>query len=163
MLGVLQVTLERIVSGAQTGVDRGALDAALELGFPCSGWCPPGRLAEDGAIPDRYPVTELTAGGYRQRTVRNVVDSDGTLVLHFGMPEGGTAQTLQHCIRHRKPHLAIDGAEISTESAATMAAAFIAEHGITSLNIAGPRASKEPRGQNYARTVVIALLRRAGL
>ena len=62
------MALTRIVSGGQTGVDRGALDAALAAGFPCGGWCPADRAAEDGAIPVRYPLTPLARGGYRERT-----------------------------------------------------------------------------------------------
>src|SRR5262245_9804382 len=85
-----------IFAGGQTGVDRGALDAALELGVDCGGWCPPGRLAEDGRIPDRYPViemheTEFEGDGYAARTRRNVEISDGTLILCVGPPSGGTA------------------------------------------------------------------------
>ena len=74
--------LERIISGGQTGVDRGALDAALAAAFPCGGWCPAGRKAEDGVIAARYPLQELTRTGYPDRTLRNVRDSDGTLILH---------------------------------------------------------------------------------
>ena len=54
----------KIISGGQTGVDRGALDAALSLGFPCGGYCPNGRKAENGVINERYPLTELPSGGY---------------------------------------------------------------------------------------------------
>ena len=46
----------KIISGGQTGVDRVALDVSLELGIPCGGWCPKGRKAEDGPIPERYPL-----------------------------------------------------------------------------------------------------------
>jgi hypothetical protein len=84
----------KILSGGQTGVDRGALNAALEQGAPCGGWCPEGRLAEDGMIPDRYPVQELKAGGYRQRTLQNILDGDGTLIIYFGRPSGGVEETL---------------------------------------------------------------------
>jgi hypothetical protein len=65
--------LFKIISGAQTGIDRGALDAALALGFPCGGACPQDRVAEDGRIPDRYPVVEMDAGKYRARTIQNGV------------------------------------------------------------------------------------------
>jgi predicted Rossmann-fold nucleotide-binding protein len=73
--------IKRIISGGQTGVDRAALDVALELGIPCGGWCPKGRLAEDGSIDLRYPLKETNSSEYRERTEKNVEDSDGTLIL----------------------------------------------------------------------------------
>jgi hypothetical protein len=73
------------------------LDAALELGFPCGGWCPHGRQAEDGVIPARYPVVVLPGAGYRQRTRQNVEDSDATVILAPGELSGGTALTKRFC------------------------------------------------------------------
>ena len=75
--------LTKIVSGGQTGVDRAALDAALAAIFPCGGWTPADRMAEDGVIPERYPLTPLLRGGYRERTRQNVVDSDGTAIIYI--------------------------------------------------------------------------------
>ena len=98
----LDMPLSKVISGAQTGIDRGALDAALALGFPCGGACPQDRVAEDGRIPDRYPVIELDAGKYRARTIQNVLDSDGTLIIYFSSPSGGTEQTVAHCIKKRQ-------------------------------------------------------------
>jgi hypothetical protein len=48
----------KIVSGGQTGVDRAALDWAIQRGIPHGGWCPRGRRAEDGRIPERYRLRE---------------------------------------------------------------------------------------------------------
>src|SRR5207244_4480522 len=93
----------KVISGGQTGVDRGALDAALALEVECGGWCPAGRLAEDGTIPECYPVVELTNAGYAERTARNVADSDGTLVICKGEPIGGTRETVDRCIEMGKP------------------------------------------------------------
>ena len=78
--------LAKIVSGGQTGVDRAALDVALDLSLPCGGWCPKGRKAEDGPIAAHYPLTETPLDSYPQRTEWNVRDSDGTLVLTRGKP-----------------------------------------------------------------------------
>lgn len=147
-----------VVSGGQTGVDRGALDAALELNSPCGGWCPKGRIAEDGVISERYPVVELQ-GGYLRRTYKNVEDSDGTLVLTFGKPNGGTARTIEACQRLHKPHLVIDAGVTGMSSAEQTVREFVRGHGITTLNVAGPRASKESSGYEYARELVWRLIR----
>jgi hypothetical protein len=89
-------------------VDRASLDAALEFGIPCGGWCPKGRKAEDGPIPPRYPLSETPSADYGQRTEWNVRDSDGTLILNSGELAGGTAQTVEIARRLRKPFLVVD-------------------------------------------------------
>ncbi len=150
--------LRKIVSGGQTGVDRGALDAALETGFPCGGWCPEGRRAEDGPIPVRYPVTELTGAGYLQRTRQNVVDSDGTLIVFFGELSRGTLETLRFCERLGKPFLLADCAAADVHAIAANAAAFIQAQAIAVLNVAGPRESSRPGAGEYAMRIVRSLI-----
>jgi hypothetical protein len=61
-----------------------------------------GRLAEDGVIPDIYPLKELPMAGYRQRTKKNVIDSDGTLIIYFGFPTGGTELDIRGSILRRE-------------------------------------------------------------
>ena len=153
--------LRKIVSGGQTGVDRAALDAALETGFPAGGWCPKGRKAEDGIIPDHYPLRELK-GGYLARTERNVIDSDGTLIIHFRPLTGGTLRTFEFCRRHRKPCLKVDGERFTPEQAAVQVLEFIREEPIGILNVAGPRASGEARGYAFTRKVLGRVLSGAG-
>lgn len=148
----------KIVSGGQTGVDRGALDAALELGAPCGGWCPQGRTAEDGRISCRYPLHELPGAGYIERTRRNVLDSDGTLIIYFGELEGGTKATVDFCAEHGKPHLLIAADRTPPADAARQAQAFVKAKGIRVLNVAGPRASKSPDARDYAHETIGALL-----
>jgi Circularly permutated YpsA SLOG family len=152
------MALSRIVSGGQTGVDRGALDAALEAGFPCGGWAPEGRTAEDGTLPERYPLQELPGAGYEERTLRNVLDSDGTAILYSGALEGGTRQTMAHCVEHGKPFELVDATHTRPRDAALKLAAFIERNRVSVLNIAGPRASKWTEGYQYARATLRQLL-----
>jgi hypothetical protein len=140
----------KIISGGQTGVDRAALDNALKHGVDAGGWCPAGRLDEVGKIPDRYPVQELQAGGFTERTLQNVKDSDGTIIIHPGKLSGGTEQTVQFCIEQRRPHEVIDASKTHTKETARLIADFVRENEIDILNVAGPRASEWPGGYDYA-------------
>jgi hypothetical protein len=144
----LDVTATRltIISGGQTGVDRAALDVALELGLPCGGYCPRGRRAEDGRIPDRHPLTELTSPDYAGRTRKNVEIATAALILHAGPVAGGTRLTLDVCEELGKPTLTIDVTAITPHMAAD-AADWIARDVLPRggvLNVAGPRESEAP-------------------
>ncbi len=152
------MTLKKLVSGGQTGVDRGALDAALDAGFPCGGWARGGRIAEDGPIAPRYPLTELQGSGYEERTLKNVLDSDGTGILYFGALEGGTRLTMDYCVRHGKPCELLNAERLTPTEAAAELAAFIARNGLSTLNVAGPRASKWPGAHAYAQETIRHLL-----
>ena len=130
--------LQKIVSGGQSGVDRGALDAAMEARFPHGGWCPRGRLAEDGPIDRRYALTETDSAQYAVRTERNVFDSDATLILCRGPLTGGTLLTRQLAERDGKPLLVVD---LDLPLDVQPARRFISEHDVRVLNVAGPRES----------------------
>jgi len=130
--------VERIVSGGQTGVDRGALDAAIAVGIPHGGWCPAGRLAEDGRIPDRYELRENDSADYAERTEKNVVDSDATLILHRGRLKGGTQLTRYLASRHGKPCLVVN---LDQPNSGDKVRAWLASAEVRILNVAGPRES----------------------
>jgi hypothetical protein len=117
-----------------------------------------GRLAEDGPIPERYPVGELAGGDYRARTRKNVQDADGTLIVALGAPKGGTLATLRDCLRFGKPHLIVDASAVPAGDAAGQALLFIRENAIRVLNVAGPRESAWPGARAYAKAAVRALL-----
>ena len=130
----------KIVSGGQTGVDRAALDVALERGLECGGWCPAGRVAEDGRIDDRYLLIETPSADPAQRTEWNVRNSDGTLVLTGGASPG-TELTLEVARRLGKP--AYVWAATSPADAGSFRR-WLQVHGVRTLNVAGPRESESP-------------------
>jgi hypothetical protein len=146
--------VERIVSGGQTGVDRAALDFAVAHGIPQGGWCPRGRLAEDGPIGPCYELKETPEAEYAQRTAWNVRDSDGTVILTI-LPEltGGSALTLALAREFGKPclHLSKMGDD---NAAPALLREFIRRHGIRTLNVAGPRHSTEPAAREFVMEVL---------
>jgi len=133
--------VERIVSGGQTGADRGALDAAIALGIPHGGWCPNGRRAEDGRIDDAYQLREHDSPKYKARTRQNVLDSDATLIVCRGPLAGGTHLTHRTAERFDRPSLVVDPDD---DSAISQIRAWLAEHHVNVLNVAGPRESQSP-------------------
>ena len=135
---------ERIVSGGQTGADRGALDFAIKHGYIHGGWAPHGRPAEDGVIPAKYQLREIAEGGYRQRTRRNVADSDATLIVNIGELDGGTLATQVFAEKSGKPCLVVQADPGISEGMVNSVLAWLRQHDVKILNVAGPRESKRP-------------------
>lgn len=150
----------KIISGGQTGVDRAALDVALALGLECGGWCPRGRKAEDGRIPDRYPLRETPLVAYRQRTCWNIAEADGTLIL---TPDGkggrGTELTRREARKQNKWTLDLaltDGFRCNALSFTDWIDALPRR---PTINVAGPRESTAPGVYNAAAEFLRAVLR----
>ncbi|MGI9264674.1 MAG: putative molybdenum carrier protein [Gammaproteobacteria bacterium] len=146
------------MSGGQSGIDRAALDSAINRGWPCGGWCPRGRRAEDGPIASSYPLVETPEPDYDVRTRLNVRDSAATLILTSGAPTGGTAFTIRSCQQADRPYLVVDAEIIAAKQAANRLLLFLAGAQFSSLNVAGPRASGWPAGYTYARQLLDAAL-----
>ena len=140
----------RVVSGGQTGVDRAALDAAIFHGIEHGGWCPLDRRSESGRIPDAYRLIETDSSRYNVRTEKNVLDSDGTLVLYRESLSRGTELTWKLARKHGRPLLAIDIASWAKWDTDTVAEhieqirTWIVGENVTALNVAGPRESSCP-------------------
>ncbi len=144
----------KIISGGQTGADQAALDAAIELTIPHGGWLPKGRKTEAGPLPLKYNLRELRSDRYRDRTEMNIVDSDGTLIVSFGPLTGGSALTESLALKHDRPCLVIDLELVSRDEAVTAVEKWIDRHNIHTLNVAGPRASSEPRIYKAVRDII---------
>lgn len=144
-------TTLKIFSGGQTGVDRAALDVAIELGIPHGGWCPKGRVSEDGVIPFQYQLREMTTDLYADRTRQNIIDSEGTLILYHERLQGGTLLTSRYAEQQNKPchKVRLPRTVQSWESKTLMTKVkavrkWLHDNEIHTLNVAGPRGSKEP-------------------
>ena len=132
-----------IISGGQTGADRGGLDAALSLGIAHGGWCPRGRRAEDGAIPPRYRLRETETADYRVRTRRNVESADATVVFSAGALRGGTLLTARLAERLDEPLIVIEVQRASAHAIGEFRS-WLAANRVRVLNVAGPRESEAP-------------------
>ncbi|MBV5318553.1 MAG: putative molybdenum carrier protein [Desulfobulbaceae bacterium] len=135
----------KIISGGQTGADLAALDAAIALNIPHGGWLPKGRKTESGPLPLRYTLGELHSGRYRDRTEKNILAADGTLIFSFGPLSGGSALTEALAIRHDRPFLHVDFELVDSRQAAALVEHWLDILQLKTVNVAGPRASSEPR------------------
>ena len=149
--------VRQIVSGGQTGVDRAALDVALELGIPCGGWCPKGRLAEDGPIPERYPLRETRTTRYARRPLGNVRAPDAPLILAREPLGGGTAYT-ERCARELERPCLVVPPDAADPATLARVRAWLAANDVEILNVAGPRESGAPGVHALAAAFLRALL-----
>lgn len=133
--------IRRIVSGGQSGVDRAALDAAIEHAIDHGGWCPRGRIAEDGTIKDHYKLKETPSADYDQRTEWNVRDSDGVLLLTRGTIAGGTMYTKKMAIKLGRPYMVVNPCRWNEVDNVIF---WLSHKAIETLDIAGPRESQQP-------------------
>jgi predicted Rossmann-fold nucleotide-binding protein len=130
--------LDKIISGGQTGADRAALDVAMKHDIATGGWCPAGRKAEDGLIPDCYQPTETKSRNYATRTKWNVRNSDGTLVLNLGVLDGGTLETVGYAASIKKPCLVVQ-LDDANHSSLQEVVTWLHDNRVRDLNVAGPR------------------------
>ena len=149
--------LRKVVSGGQSGVDRAALDAALAAGLVIGGWCPRGRSAEDGQIHSRYPLQPAPLVRPCCRTLLNMRDSDGTLVLVRSRPKGGTALTAR-ALGGVRPRLVQDPTMVGSLRRTRW---WLIRYDIGCLNVGGPRASEDPAMHDLARRFLDALFQSA--
>lgn len=136
--------ITKIISGGQTGADRAALDFAIKNDIPHGGWIPKGRKTEDGILQDKYQLQEMPTASYPKRTEKNILDSDGTIIFSRGKLTGGSALTRKLSKQHGRPWLHIDLDGVDYEIAADVIDGWIDRHDIQVLNVAGPRATKDP-------------------
>ncbi|MBF0468933.1 MAG: putative molybdenum carrier protein [Desulfamplus sp.] len=136
--------LKKIISGGQTGADRAALDTAIKFNLDHGGWVPAGRRSEDGSVPERYNLVEMETDSYPKRTQKNIINSDGTLIISRGILSGGSLLTRKTASMFNKPWCHIDLMDMDEFEGAVILHGFVADNQIEVLNVAGPRASQDP-------------------
>ena len=153
------MSVTKIVSGGQTGADRGALDAALALGIPHGGWCPKGRIAEDGRVPDRYALVETQSTDYNVRTRLNVQDADATVIFVVHMTPGSMT-TSMWCRQLGKPHVVIANVVAKQAAALERLLIWLWRYKPKTLNVAGSRESRAPGIAGAVERIMFAALKR---
>ncbi len=154
----LQIVCQKIISGGQTGVDRGVWDACLDNNFKYGGWCPKGRMAEDGKIDIKYNLKTTQESNYSARTYKNIQDSDATLIISNRNLKGGTLLTKQIAEHLKKPLLIYSPQKSETEDFGIKLIRFIQNNNVLTLNIAGPRLSEWGQGYTIAYKLVSELV-----
>ena len=149
-----------IVSGGQTGADQGALDAAIILGLPYSGWIPAERWTEEGPLSSNYKhMQETESLNPAQRTEWNVRDSDGTLFFSHGSLQGGTLLAYQVAsIKYHRPCLVIDFEKMKEHHIILKVRDWLTRFNIEKLNVAGPRKSEDPLIYDKVKETLLAIL-----
>ena len=154
----------KIVSGGQTGVDQGALEAAADLGIGWGGWGPKGWRAENGTVPERFRarMQEHASANYIVRTRQNVADSHATLLLSDAYPlSGGTLRTRGFCMDMMRSHFVVTFGEADAAGKVCkwLGQFFAAGHPVPFvLNVAGPRERKAPGIQSRTRLFLADVL-----
>jgi hypothetical protein len=148
--------IKKIISGGQTGADQAALDAAIKLDVPHGGWIPKGKITENGPLSDKYQLDEMPTSSYEERTEKNIIDSDGTLIVSHGRLTGGSALTRELAMENGKRWLHIDLNKISQFDAAMKINKWLYEKNIEVLNVAGPRASKDSKVYQAVMDILIS-------
>jgi len=146
----------KIISGGQTGVDRAALDFALNKSIDCGGFCPKGRKAEDGKISKKYPLIETESDSYDERTRRNIENSDGTIIIYTNKIDAGTEVAFNLCNQIGKPVILVKSDD---EETIRIIQTWMEINKIKSLNIAGPRESNEPGVYQFTKDLLTNLFK----
>lgn len=157
--------LTTIISGGQTGADRGGLQAGKKLGLYTGGWIPKGFRTERGSEPKMarlYNLQEHTSNEYPPRTKLNVKQADATLIVG-NIKSRGSAITAGYCAKMNKPYLVVPRykgwgrhprRKVPLALDIIKVHQFIKNADVTILNVAGNRESKNP-GIEYFTKILI--------
>jgi len=140
--------INKIISAGLTGVERAALDVAIKVDIPHGGWTPKGRRTEGSVNPEKYRLREMSGSSDLDHIEKNILDSDGTLIISQGQLTGEKALTEKMAEKLSRPCLHVE-LNISNDFVTAQAiSAWIAENRIETLNVAGQGLNNDPRLYN---------------
>lgn len=135
--------INKIISTGLSGAEQAALDVAIKVDIPHGGWIPKGRNTEGSAPPEKYRLREMPESSDHEYREKNILDSDGTLVVSRGQPAGEAAQTQQMAEEHSHPCLHVDLNTANDFVTAQAISAWITENRIQILNVVGQGYSQD--------------------
>lgn len=162
------MSITKIASGGQTGAERGALDAAIEINIPHGGWCPKGRLAEDGIIPEKYQLMETDFCDSQDNTEQNIVESHFTLLFSCRDVSERLEHVIDLCEKHGKEFLLIDMEESGDDEMMEEILAIMAHSDLKNkyppdfpvINVVGTEESKAPGIQGRVKKIMLGFCRK---
>ena len=134
--------IKKIISGGHPGAERAAIDAALKLGIPHSGWAYKGRKTEDGPLPEQYKVKETIDKSFSNRIKKNVLDAAGTVIFCYGKLPIGLKVVDDLASVYQRPCLRVDLNESPLYIAAATIRVWMAKNDIQSIYFTGQKPTK---------------------
>jgi hypothetical protein len=143
--------IKKIISGGQPGVERAALDAAVKLNIPHSGWTYKSRRTDEGILPDKYNVKESANAGFSERIEKNVLDSDATAIITHGSLTIGLKIVRDFAEKHNRPYLHVDLNENPLNKAAALIRKWMINNELEAIYFTG---LKSTEGSNITQEVI---------
>lgn len=130
--------VRKIISGGQVGVEAAALDLAVKLGIPCSGWTPRDKPSRNRERLQRYQLTETESMGFQQAIDRNIIEADGMLLITRGDKTKKTQYAVNSVLKYSRQLLHIDLTQYSEFEAASLICSWLQMNNIGKLYVTGP-------------------------
>jgi hypothetical protein len=137
--------IRKIISCGHTGVESAALDIAVKLGIAHGGWTSRGKRNEGGRLPAEYDLKETSSLGFQEALEKNVLESDGTLIISRGGPTAGPTKAVQMALKYQRQFLHVDLKQYALFEAASLSSSWMSQKHIKVVFITGPLASEEPQ------------------
>ncbi len=131
--------IKQIISGGQPGVEIAALDAAIQLDIPHAGWAYEGRKTEDGVLPEQYNVKGIDNPSYFERLEKNIINSEGTVILTYGPLLIGLKGVRALAEKLKKPCLHVELKECTTNQAISSIRKWMNHHEIKIVYFTGSK------------------------